>query len=231
MTPTRFKVIVFGNVGLSALHYYYLTNDSPYEVVAFTVDDEYITDTVFHGLPVVPFERVETVYPPDEYQISILLGYRDVNRLRAQKYAEAKQKGYQFASYISSKATVWPGVEIGENSHVYESAIVQPFASIGDNVVLGPASFVGHHAVVKDHCFVASHARLLGGVTVEPYCVLGTNATVIDKIAVARECIIGAGSLVSSNTVEKGVYITKSAELVSRHSDQLGKILTWAQES
>lgn len=226
----RKKVVVFGNVGLSSLHCYYITHDSPYDVVAYTVDEAYIAERTFCGLPVVPFENIETEFPPDDYQLSILLGYRDVNRLRAEKYAEAKKKGYEFLSYISSKSTVWPGVEIGENSHVYEGAIIQPFTTIGNNVVIGPATFVGHHTVVKDHCFIATQASLLGGVTVEPYCVLGTNATVVDRISIARECIIGANSLISSNTAERGVYISKAAERISRRSDQLGRILTWSSE-
>ena len=57
------KVVVFGN-GRTASHtYFYLTHDSPYEVAAFTVDREYIEEETLFGLPVVPFEDIESIYP------------------------------------------------------------------------------------------------------------------------------------------------------------------------
>ncbi len=224
------KVIVFGTRELSLMNYFYLTHDSPLEVVAFTTDGAYIEEDTVCGLPVVPFEQVETIYPPTEHQMSILLGYRDVNRLRAQKYSQAKAKGYQLVSYISSKAIVWPGVEIGDNCYIYENAIVQPFVTIGNNVVVSVDGLIGHHSQVKDHCFVAARATILGCSTVEPYCLLGTNATVVDGITIARECIIGAGSIITSDTRERGVYISKPAELLSKPSNELGRLLTWSRD-
>ena len=39
------KVVVFGISDLAELAHYYLTNDSPYEIVAFTVNKEYLLGT------------------------------------------------------------------------------------------------------------------------------------------------------------------------------------------
>ena len=61
------KVIIFGNSDSAELAHYYLTNDSNYEVVAFTVNQEYLTEDTFHNLPVVPFENLESIYFPSEY--------------------------------------------------------------------------------------------------------------------------------------------------------------------
>lgn len=222
------KVVVFGNAELSVMNCFYLTNDSPFEVVGFTTDEAYITEDKLCGMPVVPFEQVETIYPPAEYQMSILLGFRDVNRLRAEKYSQGKAKGYQLISYISSKATVWPGVEIGENSYIYETSVVQPFAKIGNNVVVSSGSLIAHHSSVRDHCFISAGATILGGVVVEPYCVVGANTTILDRVNVAEEGIIGSGSLITTDTTKKGVYLSKPAQLISRPSNEFSQLLTWS---
>jgi hypothetical protein len=49
------KVVVFGTELVAELAHYYLTNDSEHEIVAFTVNKEYIKEDTFCGLPVLPF--------------------------------------------------------------------------------------------------------------------------------------------------------------------------------
>jgi sugar O-acyltransferase (sialic acid O-acetyltransferase NeuD family) len=225
------KVVVFGNSELAAINSFYLTHDSPYRVVGFTTDAAYVKEDHFRGLPVVPFEQVESIFPPSAHRMSILLGFRDVNRLRSKKYVEAIGKGFELISYISSKAIIWPGVEIGDNCHIHEGAVVQPFAKIGSDVVISAHGLVGHHSHIRDHCFLSAGSTILGGSVVEPYCVLGANATVLDGVTVARECIIGAGSLITKDTCERGVYMDKAAELLSKTSDEVGGLLTWSNDA
>lgn len=222
------KVIVFGNGQGASANYAYLSQDSPCEVAAFTVDREYIKEASLYGLPVVPFEDIETLYPPAEYKMSILISYRKLNRVRAEKYRQAKEKGYQLINYISSKASAFPGLNIGDNCFIWENASIGPFTSIGNNVFIGSGSVIGHHSIIKDHCFVSPHAVLLGSTTIEPYCLIGANSTIRDGgIVIARECVIGSGALISRNTREKGVYTGNPAKLAQRTSDQLSAWLTW----
>lgn len=223
------KVIVFGNGQVASMNYMYLTHDSPYDVVAFTVDRMYIKEEKLFGLPVVPFEDIESLYPASEYKMSILISYRNVNRLRAEKYGQAKAKGYELINYVSPKAVTWPGLVLGENNFIFEHASIGPFTSIGNNVWIGSGSVIGHHCVIKDHCFIGPQATILGSTTLEPYCLVGANSTIRDGgINVAAECIIGAGALITNNTKERGVYISKQAELVPKSSNELSTWLTWA---
>ena len=62
------KVIIFGVLDTAELAHFYLTHDSDHEVVAFTVNQEYLKETTFWGLPVVPFEEVELLFPPSEFK-------------------------------------------------------------------------------------------------------------------------------------------------------------------
>lgn len=76
------KVIIFGLLDTAELAHYYLENDSEHEVVAFTVSKEYIDKNEFKGLPIVPFEDIETIYPPDQYHLFAPMTAKQMNQLR-----------------------------------------------------------------------------------------------------------------------------------------------------
>jgi sugar O-acyltransferase (sialic acid O-acetyltransferase NeuD family) len=221
------KVVIFGATEVALMSHFYLTHDSAHEVVAFTVDQDYLKEETLCGLPVIPFEDIETIYSPNEYKMSAALGFRGVNKFRAEKYYQAKAKGYQLISYVSSKAITWPDLVIGDNCFITEDTVIQPFAKIGNNVIIASGSMIGHHTIIQDHCFLAANTVLLGCVTVGPYCVFGANSTVIDQVTVAEECIIGAGALITKNTQPKGVYVNQPAEKLPKPSDVLSQWLTW----
>jgi len=121
------NIVLFGNGQVASVAYYCLTHDSPHQVVAFTVDQKYIKEQTLFNLPVIPFEQVETFYPPAEYQMLVSVSFRQVNKLRAEKYHHAKAKGYQLISYVSAQAVTWPDLEIRRKLYhwikLYYSAI------------------------------------------------------------------------------------------------------------
>lgn len=220
------EVVIFGNRQMAEAAAFHLVATG-HSLAAFTVDRAYIDERTFCGLPVVPFEDVSSIYPPTQFKMWLPLGFRNVNKFRAEKYYEAKAKGYELISIISRGAVIWPSVEIGDNAFICEGVVVQPRAKIGNNVVIAPGCVIGHHSLIKDHCFLATHTVILGCVIIEPGCFLGTNSSVRDGVTIATECIIGAGVSISANTKEKGVYVGRAAELIRKPSDELGTWLTW----
>src|SRR5262250_3045240 len=96
------EVVLFGIGQIAEVAHFYLTYDSPYEVKAFTVDREFIRDDRFCGLPLIPFDEVERHFPPSEAAMLIAVGYAGLNSLRREKYEQAKKRGYQLISYVSS---------------------------------------------------------------------------------------------------------------------------------
>jgi sugar O-acyltransferase (sialic acid O-acetyltransferase NeuD family) len=218
------KIVIFGTTEMAELTHFYLTHDTTHETIAFTVDGNYMKEASFCGLPVVPFEEVEAIYPPNEYKMRVALWYSRTNKLRAEKYYQAKAKGYDLINYISSKATIWPGLIIGDNCFVSVNAMVGPFSVIGNDVTLTHNATVSDHAAIKDHCHLAPHACVLSGATVEEYCFIGANSTIRNNIIVARECLIGAGALILENTEEKRVYKGNPAGPLPKRSDELKRI-------
>ncbi|KJS19007.1 MAG: transferase [Hoeflea sp. BRH_c9] len=207
------KVIVFGASDAAQLAHYYFTNDTDHQVVAFTVDAEFMPeDRIFCGLPVVPFETVSEEFPPGSHLMFVALGYSRLNQMRKEKYFDAKQLGYSCASYISSKAAILNDGDIGENCFILENNTIQPFVSIGNNVTLWSGNHIGHHSRIDDHCFLASHIVVSGRVTIGEACFIGVNSTLRDHVTVGANCILGAGVLLLSDAAPSGVYVGTETE-------------------
>jgi sugar O-acyltransferase (sialic acid O-acetyltransferase NeuD family) len=215
------KVILYGNGSVAEATYFLLVHDSAYEISAFTVDREFIKDETLFDLPVVPFDQVESAYPPDQFDMHIAVGHVRVNQIRAQKYLKAKEMGYQLINYISAKALTWPGLIIGDNCKIGPNSTINPFAELGNDVRIGTGCNVGHHTKIGDHVSLAAQVAIAGNVTIEPYCLIGTNATIRDRVKIARECVIGAGAVILQDTKPREVYLGRPGELLPIFSDQL----------
>jgi len=200
-------VIIFGVQDFAQLANFYLQHDSEHEVVAFSVNREYLPDDKsFEGLPVVAFENVEQSYAPADFKFFAPMSPRRMNRLREHIYRQIKEKGYELISYISSKATLFRGTSIGDNCFILEDNTIQPFASIGNNVILWSGNHIGHHSIIKDHVSFTSHVVLSGHCVVEPFSFFGVNSTVRDGIHIAEGSLIGMAAAVTSDTEPWGVY-------------------------
>lgn len=214
-------IIIFGTGDIAQVAHFYLTYDSDYKIESFTVDSAYLSESEFCGLPVVAFEEVEKVYPPDKFDLFVAISYAKINKVRAEKCQQAKNKGYTLISYVSSKATTWADLTIGENCFILEDNTIQPFVKIGNNVTLWSGNHIGHHATIADNCFITSHVVISGGVKIEENCFIGVNATLRDHITIAKNCVIGAGAVIMKDTEENGVYKPQVAELSKVPSNKL----------
>ena len=182
------KVIVFGIQDFAELAHYYLTNDSVHEVVAFSVNAQYLPEErSFKGLPVLAFEDIVLHFPPSEYHFFAPMAPVRMNRLREEIYHAIKAKGYEMISYVSSKATLFDN-------------------PIGDNVILWSGNHIGHHSIIKDHIMFTSHVVMSGHCTIENYAILGVNATIRDGLTIAEGTFVAMAASVIKNTEPWGLY-------------------------
>lgn len=214
------KVVIYGLGPIAELAKFYFDNDSDMEVVAFTVEHAYKDKDTFYDLPVVAFEDIEKSYTPQEVLLFIAVSYSDMNRLRERKYLEGKAKGYKFANYISSKATVWT-TDIGENNFILEDNTIQPFEKIGNNNIIWSGNHIGHHGSIGNNNFIASQVVISGMVNIKDNCFLGVNATLRNNITIESFNIIGAGALILKNTQPNQVFAARGTELFPKTSDQV----------
>lgn len=216
------KVIIFGVQDFAQLAKFYLQHDSEHEVVAFSVHEQYLPEKLtFEGLPVIPFEKVENAYAPSEFKFFAPMSPSRMNRLRESVYQQIKKKGYKMISYVSSKATIFQGVPVGDNCFILEDNTLQPFTSIGNDVVLWSGNHIGHHSIIKDHVSFTSHVVLSGHCVVEPFSFFGVNATIRDRIHIAEGSFIAMAAAVTRDTEPWGVYKGNPATKGNTRSDAL----------
>jgi sugar O-acyltransferase (sialic acid O-acetyltransferase NeuD family) len=215
------NLIIYGNGPVATSLYYDLAGTGGYDIRAFTVDREVIGETELLGRPVVPFDEIEAAFAPDDNRMLIAVGYRKTNRLRADRYVQAKAKGYTLTTYISPKATIEPHVTIGDNCLVGTNTVIQPSVTIGANVLIRDNIFIGHGATIGDHCYIGSGAVILGRVTIGDYTLIGANATIKDGIHIGQANAIGAGVTLLTDTGDKEVYANRTAQRLPLSTDQL----------
>jgi len=215
------KIIIFGAGDIARLAYHYFKTDTEHEVIGFTVDKAFLKESTFLDLPLVAFEEVNSIYPPNVYRMFIGMSYAKMNKVREEKYNKAKEMGYELVSYISSKCTYLSQFNTGDNCFILEDNTIQPYVKIGNNVTLWSGNHIGHDAVLEDHIFIASQVVISGHVKIKSNVFIGVNATLRDNITIAKETLIGAGAIIMKNTIEKEVYVPERTKPFPKKSDEL----------
>lgn len=210
----RRPLVIVGAGEFAQIACEYFTHDSDYDVVAFSVEREYLTQGTLAERPVVAYETLQAQYPAQDYELYVAIPATHLNRLRTRLYRDAKSKGYRFASYVSSRAFVWHNAQIGENSFIFEGNVIQPFAKVGNNCILWSGNHVGHRTVVHDNVFIASHAVISGYCDIGEGCFIGVNTTFNDQLRVAPDNVIGAGAVVTRDTEPGRIYVGSPAHAV-----------------
>lgn len=207
MIDKKDTLLLVGDGELAEIAYEYFTYDSGYEVVAFSVEKEFLKRRRLFGLPVVPFEELECKYKPTIHKVFVAITQTPI---RQRLYEEVKTKGFCPISYVSSKAFVSRSVQIGENCFVCENSAIQKGVNIGNNVIIWAGSVVGHSTTVKDNAFLAANVTVCGFCEIGENSFLGANSTIIVK-KIRRNCIVGAGAVVIGETEEGSSYVGNPA--------------------
>jgi sugar O-acyltransferase (sialic acid O-acetyltransferase NeuD family) len=219
------KLILFGTGDLAIIAKEYFSMGTDYQVYAFTVDRDYITGKEFDGLPVVPFEDIETHYPPEYYDMHVALIYNDMNRLRQKKCREGKDKRYDLVSYISQNAFVSPSAQIGENAFIFEDNTIQPHVKIGDNVILWSGNHVGHHSEIEDNVFISSHVVISGHCVIGANSFIGVNSTLANNTVIGRESWVMHGAIISGDIPPNSFVKTVPSDVTALNELALNRAL------
>jgi acetyltransferase-like isoleucine patch superfamily enzyme len=155
-------IIIFGTGDLAQVAHFYLTHDSDYTVEAFTVDRDYLSVSTFCDLPVVPFEELENLYPPQDFEIFIAVSYAKVNVVRASKYESANT--IQPFVKIGNNVTLWSGNHIGHHSTIGDNCFITSHVVVSGGVNIGKNCFIGVNATLRDHINIADKCVIGAGV-------------------------------------------------------------------
>ena len=205
------QLLIYGNGQMAEFALARFRRDARYAVVGFAVDRSVLRDPVLCGLPVVPFEDVEGQFPPAHVRMFIAVGPVQNNRIRADRYEQAKRRGFRFASYVSPHAIVDADVQTGENCSIGDNVIVDPCVRIGDNVRIGSGSVIGHHCMLGDHCFLGVNCTVLGSVRIGARVLVGAGAVIRDQISLGEASIVGIGATIVRDTAPESVHVAPEA--------------------
>jgi sugar O-acyltransferase (sialic acid O-acetyltransferase NeuD family) len=217
-------LVIFGAGELARLAYRAFADDGRHKVVACTVTREHLAEAALDGVPVVPWDKLESSHPPGDHALFVAVGYRGVNRHRRELCEVARRRGYELASYVSPQALVSDDVQVKENTFVFEGAIVQAYAQLGRNVIIWSGALVAHDSAIGDNCFIGPRAAIAGNVRVGENCFIGVNATIRDGVAIAHDCVIGAGAVVKRDTRPGEVYSAAPTLAANYESSELDRL-------
>ena len=207
------KVIILGTTMFSS-QLSVILNQEDVEVIGFTVDKSFLDSNTFNGLPVYPFEELESCVNTREVSILNTIGYTRMNDVRRQKHVECKRRGLNVFTYVSENAQVYTN-DIGKGSIIMPGSYVGPFSKIGESIVVWPGVVLSHHNIIGDNCWIAPSCCIGGGARINHNCFLGLGSTIRNEIELAGYTFVGAHSYVGKDTVKGGAYVGVPARLLS----------------
>jgi sugar O-acyltransferase (sialic acid O-acetyltransferase NeuD family) len=207
-------IVVFGAGQIAEVAKVYIDAHSDDRIVGFTVDAQYAKTDRFHDLPLVPWERLEEFFPPDQVELLGPLSYRRLNEFRRARYLEGKQRNYRFTSFIHPSSHIYT-TEIGENCFILEANVIQPFAKIGDDVMLWSGNHIGHHSSIGDHCFLAGQVGIAGATRIGESCFLGGKVGVTQGLTIGDNCLLSFGVIVTKDLAPGSVVLRGSPDPVA----------------
>lgn len=218
------KIVIYGLSALAERMYHNFTRYSEYSVVAFCVDQEYMQDTSFCGLPVVSFQEVAELYPIEAYKMFVAIGFKRM-RDRALMFDKAKAKNYSLVNFISPQAIISEDLVIGENNIIQSSVDIDMFVTIGNNNIFWTNSILGHDTVVGNHNYIAGSCGFGGSCVIGDACFIGNAAVTVNNINIADETYLVAGAVILRDTEEACQYHGNPSKRVARHADK-GIVIT-----
>jgi sugar O-acyltransferase (sialic acid O-acetyltransferase NeuD family) len=212
MSGRPFIVFGIGNGSIAAAKM--ILEEQSREILAFTVDQSYLTAQAYDGVAVVPFDKLLDFYDPDCFELLLPLGYRNMNGFRADKLSSAKALGISVGSWVSERAHVPNDFIPKENTLIYPGAFIQPYSEIGRNCTLRSGVNLGHHSKVGDNCFLATGVVTGGNVQIQENCWIGLGAVIKNGITLAQKTFVGAGAVVLRDTESNRAYVGNPARQI-----------------
>lgn len=210
-------LIIYGNGHMAKMLYHIIK--ATYNVVAFTVDDDFIDEKTIEGIPVKAFSNIEATTPPQENLMLIAVGFVNMNEVREQKYIESKAKGYSFINYIHPSVCLYDNIDIGENNIILEFVSIHPYTKIANNNFISGNTNIGHGCSIEDNCWINAGVSIAGESVLKNNCFLGVNSSVGHDVTLSERSFIGANTLIHKDTMPGEVYLSPSGEKFRLKSD------------
>ena len=171
-------LVIVGTGSFATLMKFYITQYDTRKVVAFSVEQAYINEPFFEGIPICPLERLTEYYSADVYDVLLSIGAKDMNKLRERLFHFCKEKGYHIASFVHPSCLISPDAQIGEGNIFLENILIQPFVKIGNGNLFWDHVAISHNETIGDFNTMA------GGVGLSGFIKIGNNCQMAPNVAI-----------------------------------------------
>ena len=207
------KIIIYGEGAYGKIFFYEAERYGTIDIEAFTVDAAYMRNEKECGLPVVPFEQVENIYSPKQYDMLVLCGYT-VMRNRKRMYERAKEKGYRLINYISPHAMLETEIKMGDNNIIMSNAVVGFDGVMGNGNIIWPNVVLPHHNKIGNFNNLSPSVSFSGYSEVGNQCFIGNNASFNNHIKIHDMALVGAGVFVTKDLDREKVLVSERSYIL-----------------
>lgn len=207
------KYIIIGNSDYAKLLYSYVKHEK--EVIAFSVDADYIDKTSLFDIPVVSYEDIDMLYSPSSVELLMAVGYSEMNDIREKLYRQYCKKGYTFGTYVHPSVIIGDECLVGKGNVFFEGVIIENGCQIGDLNAFFFGTVVGHDSIIGDFNSF-SRSSIAGRVKVGNNCFLGMGSVVNSDVTIGSHVLIGAATYVTTNISDGRATVAEKSRVIDR---------------
>lgn len=200
------RVVVFGIGDFSDIVTYIIEEKLGGEIAAYTVNRCYIKGNEYHDKPLVPFEHIQEMYPPQEFDMVLGFIGKKMFQERQEIIQQIKEKEYELPNIIHPSASIDSKI-IGEGNIILQHTSVEHHCKIGSGNIIWQNVVLPHHNEIGNFNNLAPSVSLSGYSKIRNHCFVGNNVCVKNKVVIGSFAYIGAGAYVSKNVCEKQVLV------------------------
>ena len=215
-------LIIFGTGQQSDIISFYINKLSK-KISAYCVDEKFYKKVTFRNTKIITTKDLIKNYKPKNTKLHIAISYKQLNKLRHEKYQYFKMKGYSFENVIFNSNLSQGDVKIGENVVVLDSNI-QPYSKIGHNTFIWSGSILGHHSSIGNNCWISSGCTIGGNCKVNDFSFLGLNSTIGHFVKIGKKSFVGSSSHITKNLSSKSVVIQNDSKKISFDTEKFLEI-------
>lgn len=221
------KVVIFGNNHFAEEVAYFVETDGHDEVVAYTLDDEYVMEDSFAEKELIPFSKLEQKYRKDEIEIIVAIGYNQMNTVRKAVTDKVKNSGWKIGQFIHSTAQIYDA-SIGEGNIIFDFTQIRHHTKIGDGNIVLANSIISHDCSIGDYNYFAGSVRILGCNKIGNFNFMGNSMIKTDSGTIGDMNLCAAGVVVNSD-LESQMLVTAEKCRVTKSNQRLMNIMLMKQ--
>lgn len=177
-------------------------------VVAFATNKEYHVagQEKKDGLPIVDYEDIRKLYPPEQYSVAVAFLGSDMFSAREKAFRECAVWGYQLPNIIHS-SVVRQAVTMGQGNIIGAGTVFGPFTRLGDGNVFFDLSFTAHNVTVGSFNLLTANVSPMGNCVIGNHCFIGAGCVINNRVTLADYTLVGANAYVKNDTIPYDVVV------------------------